>query len=351
LSDQIAVLLSGGVDSSVALSLLKQQGHEPSAFYLKVWLEDELESTLGSCPWEEDIRYARAVCEQLEVPLEIVPCQRAYWEQVIEEVLAELRAGRTPSPDLLCNQRIKFGAFLDLIPDSFERVASGHYARLEVTGDQVLLKRAQDPVKDQTYFLARLSQAQLRRALFPLGDLAKAEVRERASALDLPTAARPDSQGICFLGKVNYRDFIRYHLGERPGPIIDVDGARQLGEHRGYWFHTIGQRQGLGLSQGPWYVCGKDVDKNAIYVAHGDQREQHASATFTIEAMSWTARPVRKRRLQLKLRHGPRLIEAELDWQGDGATVRIVEPDSGIAPGQYAVLYDGDICLGAARIV
>ncbi len=208
---RIAVLVSGGVDSSVALARLVAEGrHELTAFYLKIWLEDEL-AILGECPWEEDLRHARAVCETLGVPLEVVPLQDRYHERVVAHAIAELSAGRTPSPDLQCNQRIKFGAFLEAVGgDRFDAVASGHYARVELDGaGRAHLLRAPDPVKDQTYFLARMHQAQLQRARFPIGDLDKPAVRQRAAELGLATAARPDSQGICFLGKIKYPEFVR----------------------------------------------------------------------------------------------------------------------------------------------
>ena len=242
-SMKIAVLLSGGVDSSVALCLLKEEGHDLTAFYLKVWLEDEL-AYLGECPWEEDLELARAVCDRFDVPLEVRSLQKEYWDRVVQYTIDELRAGRTPSPDIFCNQRIKFGAFSDEIDASFERVATGHYARLEPANGGVLLKKGVDPVKDQTYFLSHMFQEQLKRASFPIGALQKSDVRQRAAALHLPNQARRDSQGICFLGKIKYSEFVRHHLGEREGDIRELGSGKVLGTHRGYWFHTIGQRQG-----------------------------------------------------------------------------------------------------------
>ena len=213
----VAVLLSGGVDSSLALALLqREKGLALKAYYLKIWLEEEL-SFLGDCPWETDLTYARATCEQLGVPLEIVPLQSEYREQIVEHALAELRRGRTPSPDIFCNQRIKFGAFYQRVADECEQVASGHYACVEEDAGGFRLCRAPDPVKDQTYFLSNLSQTQLAHIRFPIGHLHKHQVRALAAEFDLPTKDRPDSQGICFLGKINYRDFVRFHLGEVQG--------------------------------------------------------------------------------------------------------------------------------------
>lgn len=343
------MLLSGGVDSSVALSLLKEEGHDLAAFYLKVWLADEL-SYLGSCPWEEDLRYARAVCERLGVPLEVRSLQRPYWERVVEAAIAELTAGRTPSPDVWCNQHIKFGVFFDEIDPSFDRVATGHYARLDARDGRTLLLRGVDPVKDQTYFLSRLSGEQLARALFPVGALQKNEVRRRAVGLGLPNQDRRDSQGICFLGKIKYNDFIRHQLGEREGDIVERETGRVLGRHKGYWFHTIGQRQGLGLSHGPWYVQGKDVARNVVYVTHGGRLEQAARDRFEVEGLHWIAGLPKRPELQVRVRHGSSLHGAVLEIDGDRGRVHLDVHEKGIAPGQFTVFYDGEICLGAGVI-
>jgi tRNA-specific 2-thiouridylase len=345
---RVAVLLSGGVDSSVALGLLKSEGHDLTAFYLKVWLEDEL-SHLGRCPWEDDLGFAREVCSRLGVPLEVRSLQRPYWERVVSYAISELEAGRTPSPDVLCNQHIKFGAFFDEIDSGFERVASGHYARRVDQGGRVVLKRGVDQVKDQTYFLSRLSQEQVARALFPLGGLLKSEVRERARDLALPNQDRPDSQGICFLGKIPYREFVRHHLGEREGKIVEQETGRVLGRHRGYWFHTVGQREGLGLSHGPWFVQGKDVSRNVIFVSHGDHLPTPRDS-FEVEGLRWIGDPPRKRDLLARIRHGRALHEAALDADGERGLVLLTKGDRGIAPGQFAVFYDGEVCLGSGII-
>ena len=199
---KIAVLLSGGVDSSVALKLLRRdEEHEITAFYLKIWLEDEL-AHLGECPWEDDLRFAREICSEARVPLEIVPLQKEYYERVVSYTITELRAGRTPSPDIFCNQRIKFGAFVDSVSASFEKVASGHYGRIAEDGGTFRLLKGVDPIKDQTYFLSHLRQEQVARGLFPIGGLLKSEVRRLALDYELPNRMRADSQGICFLGKI-----------------------------------------------------------------------------------------------------------------------------------------------------
>jgi tRNA-5-taurinomethyluridine 2-sulfurtransferase len=349
---KIAVLLSGGVDSSVALHLaLREGGSDVTAFYLKIWLQEEL-AFLGDCPWEEDLRYARAVCEQAGVPLEVVPLQSEYHERVVSAALGELKRGRTPSPDILCNQQIKFGLFYDRIDRGFEKVVSGHYARVESRDGLYLLKRSPDPVKDQTYFLSRLSQEQLRRLWFPIGHLTKTEVRKRARAWNLPNRDRKDSQGICFLGKIKYPDFVRFHLGERRGEIVDLDTGRKLGEHRGVWFHTIGQRQGLRLGGGPWYVVAKDLESNRLFVAHANQYRSHARGQFTMRDVHWIAGgPPGRGELQTKLRHGPHQENCAIRPVADGRwEAQLEKPDPGVAPGQSAILYQGDICLGGGVI-
>ena len=349
---KVAVLLSGGVDSSVALSLLANEGrHDLTAFYLRVWLEDEL-SFLGDCPWEADLECVRAVCGQLGVPHETLSLQGEYLERVVTPSLDELRAGRTPSPDLLCNQRIKYGEFLSRIDASYEKVASGHYAQIVERSGACLLKRSPDAVKDQTYFLSRLDQAQLARALFPVGHLTKPEVRSLADEFDLPNKDRKDSQGICFLGKISYPDFVRFHLEEEPGDIVEIESGKCLGQHRGFWFYTIGQREGLGLSGGPWYVVDKSTDRNIVYVTHGSHREDLARNRFTVRDLHWISAAPERPDLQLKIRHGPDLCGCRIEEAEPGHLDVVMEvADSGVAPGQYAVFYDGEVCLGSGVIV
>ena len=349
---KIAVLTSGGVDSSVALMrLVEEGGHDLTAFYLKIWLEDEM-AFLGSCPWEEDLEFVRSVSAAANVPLEIVSLQREYLDTVVAYALSELRAGRTPSPDVMCNRMIKFGAFIDRVGDRFEGVASGHHARvIERDGISHLLRGA-DRKKDQTYFLCQLRQQQLARCRFPIGDMTKAEVREQAERFGLANADRPDSQGICFLGRVPFDDFVRHHLGDRPGEIRRSSNNEVLGQHRGAWFHTIGQRRGLGLGSGPWYVVDKDLDRNIVFVAHADELTEYSRATFRVAEPHWIAHPPRATELLVKIRHGEGLDPCTISQETDGSLVVQFDmtTDPGVAPGQFAVFYDGEECLGGGVI-
>lgn len=365
-----AVLLSGGVDSSVALLRLREAAGPGglTAFFLKVWLEEETLG-FGDCPWEDDLAHARAVAASLGVRLEVVPLQREYRERIVSYAVDELRAGRTPSPDVLCNRHIKLGAFLEAVGEEYDTVASGHYARVverpppgEAPGEALRwLATAADPVKDQTYFLAQLTAEQLARCRFPLGDLEKHQVREIAASHGLATARRPDSQGLCFLGEIPFDAFVRAHLGERPGTVRDAEGGRVLGEHRGHWFYTLGQRKGLGLSGGPWFVTAKSVDDDTVWVTHGDRLAGVAPDRFTVPAPHWITRApdldggaeLRVPRIRVKVRHGPASLGCRVERApgGEGGLVVTLErPDPGLAPGQFAVFYDGEICLGGGAM-
>ncbi len=359
---KVAVLLSGGVDSSVALSLLHAENrYDLCAFYLKIWLEDEL-AYLGDCPWEDDLRYAREVTDSLGIPLKVIPMQSEYLSKVVAEALTELRQGHTPSPDIWCNERIKFGSFVDVIGPEYEKIASGHYAQVEAIDSAIdssispkfYLKQAPDPIKDQTYFLSRLSQAQLSRILFPIGHMSKQEVRAKAQELNLATQSRKDSQGICFLGKIHYRDFVKFHLGEKKGEIKDINSGKILGTHQGVWFHTVGQRQGLGLGGGPWYVAKKALNENILYVSHGDDLQTVSRTRFEVAEFHWIPEipSSLKEFYDIKLRHGPHCVRAKLKEICDGRfEIELVEGDPGVAPGQSAIIYDGPYCLGGGYII
>jgi len=347
---KIAVLLSGGVDSSVALKLLKEQGHDLTAFYLKIWLQDEF-SFLGECPWEEDLKFVRSVCEQENIPLEVLSLQNEYWDSVVSYTISEIKEGRTPNPDIYCNSLIKFGQFYEKIDSSFEKVASGHYAKVENQKGKFILKSSPDPIKDQTYFLAYLTQQQLSRALFPLGDYNKQQVRKFADDFNLPNKNRKDSQGICFLGQIKFADFIKHHLGELKGDIIDIDTEKVMGKHDGYYYYTIGQRSGLKLGGGPWYVVKKDVKKNIIYISR-ENRAKRERDEFSVVNINWiTGKKPIEENLKVKIRHGANFYNCRLALNdNNSADVKLNKADQGIAAGQFAVFYCDDICLGGGVI-
>lgn len=349
--EKIAVLVSGGVDSSVALALLKEEGFDVTAFYIKIWLEDEL-AFLGDCPWEEDLAHVRAVANQLGVPIEVVPLQKEYWERVVAEAIREVKVGRTPNPDMLCNERIKFGAFYDAIGNGYTKIATGHYAQVEEKSGKFLLKKTPDAVKDQTYFLSRLSRMQLSRAMFPIGQYMKSEVRALAEKFTLPNAKRKDSQGICFLGKLPFDEFLRHHLGTRNGALVEFETGKVLGEHNGFWYFTIGQREGIGLSGGPWYVVGKEAETNTVFISHGEHRAERAQDTFIVRDLNWfNEKPEDGMELSVKLRHGPKEYRTTVQWQDEETLeVHMSERDPGLATGQYAVFYSGEYCLGGGII-
>lgn len=350
---KIAVLLSGGVDSSVALKLLKEEGHNLTAFYLKIWLQDEF-SFLGDCPWEEDLEYVRKVCSQEKIPLQVLSLQNEYWETIVSYTISEIKAGRTPNPDMYCNSIIKFGQFYGKIDNSFVKVASGHYAHSEYDENlkKYLLKTSPDPVKDQTYFLSYLTQEQLSRALFPLGKYKKKQVRELAENFDLPNKNRKDSQGICFLGQIKFKEFVKHHLGELKGDIIDIATGEKLGEHPGYYYFTIGQRSGLGLGGGPWYVVRKDIAANVIYVSR-ENLAFREKEKFNVTNLNWIAgQPSGDDKLFVKIRHGSKEYKCTFYFVEEGVIeVKLGSPDAGIASGQFAVFYQDNLCLGGGIIV
>jgi tRNA (5-methylaminomethyl-2-thiouridylate)-methyltransferase len=359
---KIACLVSGGVDSSVALALLKQAGHEIDAYYLKIWLEDDL-SSLGECPWEDDLSYVRSVCEKLNVPLQIINLQKQYWDRVVAYCIEQVKLGNTPNPDMLCNSRVKFAAFFDSVDiTKYDYVASGHYAGTKqiTTSNKTLtyLTRVRDQIKDQGYFLANLSQSQIQKIMFPLAPYLKSEVRELAHSFDLPNKNRKDSQGICFLGKIKYNDFLKHYLKEQTGDIIEIETGKVLGKHKGFWYHTIGQRKGTGLGGGPWIVVKKNCAKNIVYVSKNDGTNQSKSTaafapSFLISNVNWIAREP-PHACKVKLRHGPRLLNCQIQAVDDShKTYRVTlsQFDNGIASGQYAVFYDDELCYGCGVIV
>ncbi len=348
---KIAVLVSGGVDSSVALRLLKDQGHDITAFYLKIWLEDEL-SFLGTCPWQEDLAFVEEVCRQVDVPLEVISLQKEYWDTVVAYTINQVKNGFTPNPDILCNQRIKFGCFFDHLSKDFDAVATGHYAQNINNNGTIELHCAPDPIKDQTYFLSYLSQEQLKKIIFPIGHLQKKDVRDLAKLYNLPNKERKDSQGICFLGKLKFDEFLNYHLGEKPGNLIEIETENTVGTHKGFWYYTIGQRQGIGLSGGPWYVAKKDTNNNIVYISRSYYSEEKKRNYFKVGNFNWISgiAPTESN-LRVKLRHGAQIDECVLKFiDNTQAEVVLSKQDQGIASGQFAVFYNETKCLGAGII-
>ena len=351
---KIAVLISGGVDSAVVVHKLKEEGHDLTLFYIRIGMDTDE----GDCSAEEDIEMCTAIAHKYGLPLEVVSLHQEYWDNVMEYALRTVKAGLTPNPDMMCNKMIKFGYFESRWGKDFDKTATGHYATTDVVDGKYYLATAVDRVKDQTDFLAQISYGQLSHLMFPIGSLPKSEVRRIAVESKLPNAYRKDSQGICFLGKINYNDFIRRHLGEKKGNIIEIETGRKIGEHKGYWFHTIGQRKGLGLSGGPWYVVKKNVTDNTIYVSNGYDTEKQYGRTIHVDEMHFisgdpwngTATPVA---IMFKNRHTPEFIKAKLvRLDGSEYVIESEKKVQGIAPGQFAVIYDasGHLCYGSGII-
>jgi tRNA-specific 2-thiouridylase len=292
-----------------------------------------------------------AVCEKVGAPLQIVSLQQEYWDEVVRYTVEEIRHGHTPNPDMLCNQRVKFGKFYDKIDASFEKVATGHYAGVEEKGGKFWLKRSPDPIKDQTYFLSYLSQKQLGRAAFPLCPYTKKEVRELAHDMDLPNQARKDSQGICFLGKIPFSEFVKHHLGEKTGDLIEMETGKKIGEHQGFWYYTIGQRHGLDLSGGPWFVAQKDIKKNIVYISknyHSEDKKRDHCAVRDFNWIGYEPQLNTPLSLKAKMRHGERFYDATATFSDlKTGTIKLNASDQGLAPGQFAALYDGEYCVGS----
>lgn len=351
---RIATLISGGVDSAVAVHRLLECGHELQLFYIRIGMDNGE----GDCSAEEDIEMCSLIARKYNLPFEVVSLHQEYWDNVMEYALRTVKQGLTPNPDMMCNKMIKFGYFEQRWGKNFDLTATGHYATTRMIDGKKWLATANDPVKDQTDFLAQISYDQLKHLIFPIGDMPKSQVREIAVNTKMPNAYRKDSQGICFLGKIDYNDFIRRHLGEKPGPIVELETGKKLGTHRGYWFHTIGQRKGLGLSGGPWYVVKKNIHDNVIYVSNGyDTEKQYGKLLHLAEMHFITADPWKSSEetaeITFKNRHMPNFIKAKITNLGDGEyIIDSEEKVQGIAPGQFAVIYDpkSEICYGSGII-
>ena len=352
---RIAVLVSGGVDSAVVVHKLFQEGHDLHLFYIRI----SNDNGEGECSYEEDMEMCSLIASKYNLPLTEVSLHEEYWEYVMDYALKTVKAGLTPHPDMMCNKIIKFGFFEDRWGKDFDKTATGHYASIKQDEQGYYLCTANDPVKDQTDFLAQLTQKQLSHLLFPLGDMPKAHVREMAKKANLPNANRKDSQGICFLGKINYKDFIKRHLGEKTGDVIEIETGKKIGNHSGFWFYTIGQRKGLGLGGGPWFVVKKDIPQNIIFVSKGYDTPLQYGKEISLTEPNWiTFDPFQngetKLEIAFKIRHVPDFHTGILTLSEDKKNLKLISDQDvqGIAPGQYAIFYtyDKKICLGSALI-
>jgi tRNA-specific 2-thiouridylase len=369
---RVVVGLSGGVDSAVTAHLLKQQGHEVVGIFMKNWEDDDRPAQMGHndpgyCTSNIDFVDAAAVADVLGIEIEHVNFAAEYKDRVFAEFLTEYQAGRTPNPDILCNAEIKFKAFLDhALRLGAEKIATGHYARVRQNVDTGLhqLLKGLDPSKDQSYFLHRLNQTQLSKTLFPIGEMHKSQVRQIAQDIGLPNAKKKDSTGICFIGERPFREFLNRYIAKAPGPIRDERG-RVLGEHVGLSFYTLGQRQGLGIGgikakgaqkgggeHAPWFVARKDMQTNTLWVVQGHAHPWLQSSLLMALNASWVAGSAPAEwALAAKTRYRQSDAPARLEeGSSESFSLRFAQPQWAVTPGQSAVLYDGDVCLGGGVI-
>ncbi len=361
---RIVVGLSGGVDSAVTAHLLKQQGHEVVGIFMKNWEDDDSDDESGKyCSSNIDFIDAAAVADVIGIEIEHVNFAADYKDRVFAAFLREYEAGRTPNPDVLCNAEIKFKAFLDhAMRLGAEKIATGHYARVRDLNGETRLLKGIDTSKDQSYFLHRLNQAQLAKTLFPIGELHKTEVRRIAEEIGLPNAKKKDSTGICFIGERPFREFLNRYLAHQPGAIKDANG-RKIGEHVGLSFYTLGQRQGLGIGgvkekgaargsgdHSPWFVAKKDMATNTLYVVQGHDHPWLLSSTLVADDISWTGKQPAAGPMAAKTRYRQSDAACAFEPGEQRFSLRFEQPQWAVTPGQSAVLYDGDVCLGGGLI-
>ncbi|WP_273979971.1 tRNA 2-thiouridine(34) synthase MnmA, partial [Vibrio parahaemolyticus] len=354
---KVIVGMSGGVDSSVSAYLLKEQGYQVVGLFMKNWEEDD---DTEYCSASADLADAQAVCDKLDIELHTINFAAEYWDNVFEHFLSEYKAGRTPNPDILCNKEIKFKAFLEYAAEDLgaDYIATGHYVRRRDIDGKSQLLRGVDNNKDQSYFLYTLSHQQIAQSLFPVGEMEKPEVRKIAEKLDLATAKKKDSTGICFIGERKFTDFLSRYLPAKPGPIVTVDGET-IGEHQGLMYHTLGQRKGLGIggtkegSEDPWYVVDKDVANNILIVAQGHEHPRLMSVGLIAQQLHWVARePITEAfRCTVKTRYRQADIPCTVTpLDEDKIEVRFDYPVAAVTPGQSAVFYQDEVCLGGGII-
>ena len=352
---RVIVGMSGGVDSSVSALLLQQQGYQVEGLFMKNWEEDD---GTEYCTAREDLADAKKVCDKLGIYLHQANFAAEYWDNVFEHFLEEYKAGRTPNPDILCNREIKFKAFLDYaLTLGADLIATGHYVRRDDSGEQVLMRKGLDNNKDQSYFLHAVGEEQIAKTLFPVGELEKSEVRAIAEEHDLVTFNKKDSTGICFIGERRFRDFLKQYIPAQPG-TIETEAGEVIGEHHGLMYHTIGQRQGLGIgglknaSDEPWYVLEKDLGRNVLIVGQGNDNPLLFSKALSADTIYWVnGEPELPAKLTAKVRYRQGDQSCTLQRGSDSRYFVVFdEPQRAVTPGQSVVFYNGDICLGGGVI-
>jgi tRNA-specific 2-thiouridylase len=366
--------MSGGVDSSLSAALLKEQGYDVTGVYMKNWTQD---LPGMRCPWADDLADAKRVAVQLGIDFKVFDFENEYKHKVVDYMIEEYKLGRTPNPDIMCNQEVKFKLFLEAaLEDGADMIATGHYARVDRPNDLPsadlaplerqrttreaegmvvsggVLRRAKDANKDQTYFLYRVTGEALQKTIFPLGGYTKPEVREMAKARGLFTAGKKDSQGICFVGKIGIREFLSQYVEQTPGKIIDKKTGKVLGMHDGAIFYTLGQRHGLDIGGGlPYYVVGKDMGKNEVYVTTDLQDGTLWKEEVRLLSVHWINKTPNDGNYKIRVRHRAPLVDAQLKLDGEGeAVLTLGEAERAITAGQSVVVYDGDVCLGGGIV-
>ena len=345
---KVFIGLSGGVDSSVAAALLKEQGYDVTGVFIKVWHPDFL-----PCDWRRDRLDAMRVCAKLEIPFKTIDLEKEYKEGIIDYMISEYREGKTPNPDVMCNKQVKFGAFLNrALKEDADYIATGHYARIRKNDEEYKMLVGNDDNKDQTYFLWTLTQEQLKHSLFPTGEFSKSKVRELAEKFELPTAKKKDSQGLCFIGKLDIADFLKNYIEEKKGSVLNESG-KVIGEHDGVTFLTIGQRHGFtiidkGTHDKPYYIISKDIKNNTITVAHNIESSKKDTKNIEIKDINWISKaPDESKKYKARIRYRQELQDCKIKDD----TVVFEKSQDTVASGQSVVVYDEKECLGGGIII